>query len=183
MSSLKKTILAWPFIFGTVILACWLTELAAKHFFGIDLPVQQSVAFVKGARGWNLVKILFTVIVVAPVMEEFIFRFLLYKVPRKGGELLLPKLIYFLILYPIIVAVISSVLFSMAHYYDVMKLFKTGRLVFLGWNNAFIALFLFGMAQCWLYKTTSWLWSPILNHALFNATNVALIFILPEVAK
>jgi len=64
-----------------------------------------------------------------------------------------------------------------------MQLFKTGRLVFLGWNNAFIALFLFGMAQCWLYKTTSWLWSPILNHALFNATNVALIFILPEVAK
>ena len=181
MSSLKKTIIAWPFIFGIVILSCWLTEFVAKKF-GIDLPAQQSIAYLRNARGWELAKLIFIVAVAAPVVEEFIFRFLLYKVPRKCGELILPKIVYILILYPIMVAILSSALFSAAHYYDVMKLVKTGNLVFTGWNNAFIALFLFGMAQCWLYKTTSWLWSPILNHALFNLTNVALLFTFPEVA-
>ena len=47
-------------------------------------------------------------------------------------------------------------------------------------NNAFIALFFFGMAQCWLYRKTDRLWAPMLNHALFNLTNLVLLFILPE---
>ena len=180
MSSLKKTIFAWPFIFGMTILACWLTQVAAKQFFGIDLPSQSSVAIVKNARGLQLAKLIFMVAVLAPVCEELIFRFLLYKVPRKAGELLLPKIVYIMILFPVVAAVLSSALFSMAHYVDLMKLFKAGKLVFLGWNNAFAALLLFGMAQCWLYKSTGWLWAPILNHSLFNLTNIALIFIFPE---
>ena len=46
-------------------------------------------------------------------------------------------------------------------------------------NNAFVALFFFGMAQCWLYNKTGKLWTALLNHALFNLTNLILIFILP----
>ena len=37
-------------------------------------------------------------------------------------------------------------------------------------------------AQCWLYKKTGRLWCPVLNHALFNLTNLILLFILPEPA-
>ena len=40
---------------------------------------------------------------------------------------------------------------------------------------AFIALFFFGVAQCWLYRKTDRIWCPMLNHALFNLTNVVLL--------
>ena len=69
------------------------------------------------------------------------------------------------------IAVSSSVLFSAAHY------------LAQPWPDAaFIALFFFGLAQCWLYKKTGHLWCAILNHALFNLTNLVLLFILPEAA-
>ena len=67
------------------------------------------------------------------------------------------------------IAVFSAVLFSAAHY--IVQQFP---------DAAFVALFFFGLAQCWLYRKTGRLWCPILNHALFNLTNLALLFILPE---
>ena len=67
------------------------------------------------------------------------------------------------------IAGFSALLFSAAHY------------LAQPWPDAaFIALFFFGLAQCWLYKKTGRLWCAILNHALFNLTNLVLLFILPE---
>ncbi len=63
----------------------------------------------------------------------------------------------------------SAAAFSAAHYIQ------------MPWpNNAFIALFFFGLAQCWLYRKTDYLWCPALNHALFNTANLVLMFIVPS---
>lgn len=180
--TLKKTLFAWPVVFLGTIAVCWLTQALAKGLFGIDLPAQQSLGYVSRARGFELAKIVFLVAVAAPVMEEFIFRFLLYKLPLKIGGWIIPKLIYYVILFPLIVAICSSAVFSFAHYVDTAVLAKSGEFVFLGWNNAFLALFFFGMMQCWLYSSAKWLLAPILNHSLFNLTNLVLLFIFPETA-
>jgi len=67
------------------------------------------------------------------------------------------------------IAAFSSILFSAAHY--IFQPFP---------DAAFIALAFFGLAQCWLYRKTDRLWCPMLNHALFNFTNLVLLFIVPE---
>ena len=68
-------------------------------------------------------------------------------------------------LQPALVALVASALFSAAHY------------VLAPWpDNAFFALFFFGFAQCWLYQKTERLWCVVLNHALFNLTNLVLMF-------
>ena len=70
---------------------------------------------------------------------------------------------------PYLVIVISSALFSAAHY--ISQPFP---------DAAFIALFFFGLAQCWLYAKTDRLWCPMLNHFLFNLTNLVLLFVVTE---
>ncbi|MGN0832153.1 MAG: lysostaphin resistance A-like protein [Kiritimatiellia bacterium] len=68
-----------------------------------------------------------------------------------------------------ILYVFSAALFSAAHY------------IAQPWPDAaFIALFFFGLAQCWLYRKTERLWCPMLNHALFNLTNLVLLIVIPE---
>jgi len=67
------------------------------------------------------------------------------------------------------IAAASAVLFSAAHY--LAQPFP---------DAAFIALAFFGFAQCWLYRKTDRLWCPMLNHALFNLTNLVLLFVVPE---
>ena len=44
---------------------------------------------------------------------------------------------------------------------------------------AFLALFFFGLAQCWLYAKTDRIWCPMLNHFLFNLTNLILLIVIP----
>ena len=65
--------------------------------------------------------------------------------------------------------IFSAALFSAAHY-----------LQFPFPDDAFLALFFFGLAQCWLYTKTDRLWCAMLNHGLFNLTNLILLFLLPE---
>ena len=173
--NLKLTLKAWPVIALATIGLCYLTQTVAKGF-GIELPDQANIELVKRYAGWNKTFILLCaqVIILMPAIEELIFRYLLFKLPAK-------KLAKFhrltdspdsLIAKPSItkfIAVFSSALFSAAHY------------LFQPWPDAaFIALFFFGLAQCWLYKKTDRLWCAILNHGLFNLTNLVLLFILPE---
>ena len=64
---------------------------------------------------------------------------------------------------------LSSLLFSAAHY------------LAQPWPDAaFLALFFFGAAQCWLYLKTGRIVCAMLNHALFNLTNLVLLFVLPK---
>ena len=161
LTSLTQTLKSWPVIAAATIGLCYLTQLVAKGF-GIELPDQANIEIVKRYAGWNwnFAFLCLQIIVLLPALEELIFRWLLFKLPTK-------LITYHLSL--ITTAAISSLLFSAAHY------------LFQPWPDAaFIALFFFGLAQCWLYKKTAHLWCAILNHGLFNLTNLVLLFILPE---
>lgn len=167
MSNLKFTLKAWPVIAAATIGLCFLTQGVAK-LFGIDLPEQQNVEVV---RSWlmhafdsfrhflNCASLIAQVVILLPVIEEFVFRWLLFMLPVRRIERLAAR---------IALLVISSALFSAAHY--TRQPFP---------DAAFIALFFFGIAQCWLYKKTDRIWCSMLNHALFNLTNIVLMFVVP----
>ena len=161
LTSLTQTLKSWPVIAIATIGLCYLTQLVAKGF-GIELPDQANIEIVKRYAGWNLnfAFLCLQVIVRLPALEDLIFRWLLFKLPTK-------LITYHLSL--ITTAAISSLLFSAAHY--LAQPFP---------DSAFLALFFFGLAQCWLYKKTDRLWCAMLNHGLFNLTNLVLLFILPE---
>ena len=178
-SKTKTTLRAWPVIAASTIGLCFLTQTVAK-LFGIDLPDQQNVEIV---RKWLLhafdssrnfvmcASLLLQVLLLLPAVEELIFRWLLFMLPqriaakragrtddgfRRPGPL------------GCSLAAVSSALFSAAHY--MAQPFP---------DAAFIALFFFGLAQCWLYARTGRIWCPMLNHFLFNLTNLFLMFVLP----
>ncbi len=163
--NLKHTLAAWAIITIATAATCFLTSLVAS-WFGIELPPQPSLDAVLNSRGWYLATNIALIVVLAPVAEEAVFRGLLFKLPSKFFSKFrsfeMSKLW----------AVVSSVLFTAAHY--IQMPFP---------NNAFVALFLFGLLQCRLYRQTNALWCPMLTHALFNATNLALLFAFPDLAK
>ena len=178
MKNLRFTLKAWPVIAIATIGLCLATQVVAK-LFGIDLPDQQNVGQVKeiflhafdSARHFaNCAVTVLMVLAIMPVVEEIVFRWLLVMLPARivkrreagrspaGGRR--PEDYVFVF--------VSSALFSAAHY--VQQPFP---------DTAFVALFFFGLAQCWLYFKTDRLWCPMLNHALFNLTNTVLIFVVP----
>ena len=178
-SKLRLTLKAWPVITAATVGLCYLTQTVAK-WFGIELPDQANIELVKRYAGWNRTFILLCaqVIILMPAIEELIFRYLLFKLPlrilhKRGGGTTPPQTFILTSgrgrLAPVALAIGSSVLFSAAHY-----LFQPFP------DSAFIALFFFGLAQCWLYHKTSRLWCAVLHHALFNLTNLVLLFVLPE---
>ena len=173
MGHLKFTLKAWPVIAAATIGLCYLTQLVAKSF-GIVLPDQANIEIVKRYAGWNKTFILLCaqVLVLMPAVEELIFRYPLFKLPAKwAGKREWGSGILSALTKTAPWAIISSILFSAAHY--IFQPFP---------DSAFLALFFFGLAQCWLYRKTDHLWCAILNHGLFNLTNLVLLFILPEAA-
>lgn len=108
---------------------------------------QAAVLMLLKAKGW-WVTAYFGVfaIVIAPVAEEFIFRGMLFPFIRQLG---FPRLAWFGV----------NALFALIH------------------MNAptFVPLFVFALALTWLYERTDNLLAPITAHALFNATNFALL--------
>lgn len=167
MSSLKLTLKAWPVIAAATIGLCYLTQVVAK-WVGVELPDQENLEIVRRAAGWNwqFAFLCVQILLLLPAVEELIFRKGIYSAlgrlvgcsdaPMKNRALAR------------LMAVVSSVLFSAAHY--VFQPFP---------DSAFVALFFFGLAQCWLYKKTGRLCCAILNHGLFNLTNLVLLFLIP----
>ena len=149
---------------------CGVTEVVAKRGFGIELPVQGQVDFIKSHIGWNLTFaiIVAEAVLLMPALEEILFRWLLWKWPLSlahkwdGGGRVARTLL----------AVAMSSLFAFAHYIDYALLVTNRKFALTGWNGAFVALFFFGMIQSWLYKRTGKLWCPIVNHVLFNTVNI-----------
>ncbi|MCR5414478.1 MAG: CPBP family intramembrane metalloprotease [Kiritimatiellae bacterium] len=153
---LFTTLKAWPIITIVTIAICLLTTEISKAA-GFSLHEQALLETVRQHIGWNstFLTILLEVVILAPLWEEAFFRGLLFKLPGPSNA--------------IAAALGSSVCFAAAHY------------LAMPWpDNAFAALFFFGMAQCWLYRQTDSLFCVILNHALFNATNLVLLFTLPD---
>ena len=183
--NLRLTLKAWPVITAVTIGLCYLTQVVAKVVFGVDLPEQEQLQVVRQMAGWNwpFVKLVLGVLIVAPVFEETLFRLLLFKLPAKAfgfvGRRGLCRTFLALVA---LLSVVSSAIFSTAHYPNWTAIASEHRMVWLPLSNAFLALWFFGLAQCWLYWRTTWLWSPILNHLLFNLTNLVLLFLVPAQA-
>lgn len=175
MSCLKFTLKAWPAVFAIAVAVSYLTQWVAK-LFGIDLPEQMQVELVRRCAGWNLAFALLVaqVVAVVPILEEALFRVLAWRLPLRLAGVDVGRRAL-----PFALAAVSSAAFSFAHYVDYRLLVVEGSFSLTGWNSAFLALFFFGMAQCWLYRRTRTVWSPMLNHVLFNATNLALLFVIP----
>ena len=171
-TNLKTTLKAWPAIAAATIGLCFLTQGGAK-LFGIDLPDQQNVEIVRQwlVHAFDSPKkfgvcafLLLQVLVLLPAVEETIFRWLLVRLPTRIAAKACGRAKLEMSL-----AVVSSALFSAAHY--IAQPFP---------DAAFVALFFFGLAQCWLYRKTDRIWCPMLNHFLFNLTNLVLLFVLPQ---
>jgi membrane protease YdiL (CAAX protease family) len=152
------TLKAWPVITLTTIALCFLTQQTAK-LFGIELPDQANLSIVRRMAGlnWNFALLVLQIIVILPICEELIFRLPLRAAKKRSARATW------------IFAAGLSALFSAAHY--IAQPFP---------DSAFVALFAFGLAQCRLYRKTDSIFCPILNHALFNLTNLILLFIVPE---
>lgn len=200
MKNLKLTLKAWPVIAFATIGLCFLTQLVAG-WFGVELKEQPIILQLRqgGIHAWQVLtqqglgtalndeiarKFLINIpliIVFAPVVEEIIFRLCLWKLPTKLFGLLVrnSRLGFLAPAAAVILAILASAVFSSAHFMDKEAFQRTGEWAWMPLNNGFLALGFFGLAQCWLYEKTSWLWSPMLNHLLFNITNLVLLFVLP----
>ena len=99
----------------------------------------------------TLAALLFSAIIVAPVMEEFAFRGFIYNVLRQRAGI-------------VAAAISSSLLFSAVHTSLVQA----------------PVLFIFGCAQCYLYEKSRSIIYPILLHAAFNSASTILIFLAPK---
>ena len=166
---LKTTLKAWPVVTAATVAVCYLTKTAAE-LCGIELPDQENITVVKqlvehmfdSTRHFHACMRLFaTVLFVMPAIEEFVFRYLLFRLPTRAMGASLSDLHV-----AAAVAAISSALFSAAHY--LAQPFP---------DAAFIALFFFGFAQCWLYMKTDRIWCTMLNHCLFNLANLVLAIV------
>lgn len=91
----------------------------------------------------------FTAVVLAPVVEEALFRGILYPLIKQAGR-------------PRLALAVSSLLFAAIHY-NLMT---------------FVPLTFLAMALALLYEKTDTLLAPILTHALFNAVNLVMFFLV-----
>lgn len=178
-AKLRFVLKAWPGVFILTVALSFLTELVGG-WFGFQLENQTAVEIVRNARGKFLAILIVQILIAAPIIEELIFRGLLFRLPAKLTAAKLPRLKTQI---AVAGAIQSAVLFSFIHYINMNVSAVTGAFSVDGFralDNAFIALFFFGLAQCWIYFKTRHIWCAMLNHALFNLTN--LIFVLIDIS-
>ena len=121
----------------------------AMHKLGWAAQDQDAVKLLHSVKSvWLRAYLGIFAVVVAPVAEEFFFRGVLFSAAQKLGW---PKFGWIGV----------SLLFALIHHSA----------------PAFVPLFVFALAQTWLYQTTDNLLAPIVTHSLFNATNLGLLFL------
>ncbi len=116
---------------------------------GVEKAQETVKLFQKEQDMMVVVLMAFTVLVVAPICEEIVFRGYLYgAVKRFVG--------------PRFSAITTGLVFSAAH----------GSMV------SMLPLFVFGMVLAWLYEHTGSIWAPIAVHFLFNGATVTIQLLL-----
>lgn len=98
-----------------------------------------------------LALMVFLAVVVAPVVEEFVFRGVIYRYLKGVSS-------------PRMALIISSILFSLIH----------SNLA------AALPLFLLGMLLCRAYEKSQNILVPISMHAFFNANTIVMMFLIPH---
>ncbi|MDF2673670.1 MAG: family intrarane metalloprotease [Clostridiales bacterium] len=122
--------------------------LIINQVFHIELESQEIMdMFLKGS--WlAIIALTVLTVVIAPVLEEFIFRHILYGgISKKIGK--------------IAAAIISSLLFTLLHY-----------------NLAgVVAFFAVGIYNCYLYEKYGYR-AAVINHSIFNLSSTAIIILI-----
>lgn len=147
---LKRALRLALLVFIGALPAVWLVQAASVFTLtalGHPPDDQMAVQLIDNAKSW-WARSYFAVfaVVLAPVTEEFIFRGLLYPFIKQFGW---PRLAFGGV----------SVLFALIHF-DVAT---------------FLPLLLLALVLVWLYEKTDNLLAPITVHALFNASNLAML--------
>jgi membrane protease YdiL (CAAX protease family) len=121
----------------------------ALHKLGWAVEDQRAIEMFTHVKSvWLRVYLGFFAVVLAPLGEEFIFRGLLFSAAKKYG-------------WPAAGWIGVSLLFALIHFSAPI----------------FLPLFVLALALTWLYEKTEGLLAPILAHSLFNALNLALLFL------
>lgn len=100
----------------------------------------------------------FVAIIMAPLIEELVFRGVIFK------NFILNKLL-------LKGAVFTSILFASMHQWQIWQA-NLGIKI-----THFITMFIISMVFCWLYKTTARLWVPIYAHSLYNSILIIIEYI------
>lgn len=131
-----------------IIGAIWTALLQALK---LDVSDQEIVEILKKASSPELIiVVIFTSVILAPVIEEIFFRGFIYRVIKKHTGVISATLI-------------TGFLFGMAH----------------GALASIVPLSIFGMFVCYIYERSGKLWVPMIAHAIFNTSAVIMILIGP----
>lgn len=147
------TLLGWSLaavilvlIFSSAFRQSGMAAWLAKTFESVD-DTQTIVRYLREGPMPLRITISITAVIFAPLIEEIMFRGYLYPILKKYAGTFTAVLF-------------TSLLFGMVH------------------NNisAIIPLTFFGAVLVFLYEKTKTIWTPIIAHALFNATTVIVSF-------
>ncbi|MCD2347280.1 CPBP family intramembrane glutamic endopeptidase [Clostridium guangxiense] len=114
--------------------------------FNIDVQQQEVVSDMEKMKLLSIIKYIPVSVIFAPILEEFIFRFILFEKILKGKIGLYAS------------CIVSSMLFSTLHYN----------------LKALPVLFILAVENCYLIHKKGF-WYSVLNHSLFNFITVAAI--------
>lgn len=136
---------------GVITLGLHEASLWTFSTFGVRPDTQAAVAAVSAAASpWERMVLFVFAVITAPVVEELLFRGILWPLARARG-------------YRVWGCVVVSLLFAAFHQ-----------------NSAvLVPLWFLGAFWAWLYDYTGDLTAPILSHALFNLVNFAWLVMAP----
>lgn len=148
------------FLLGLGLLVCAypliiLAQMISYAFTSPEARVQDVVTFLLNTDKWSeRITVSVLAVVMAPMLEELIFRGYLYGVIRKyGGR--------------VSAILITSLIFAAIHVH----------------LPAMLALFVLAVVLCLAYERTGSLWVPIFMHATFNSVSVYLAVFHPSLAQ
>ena len=123
---------------------------------GLDLPKQDLVILLQNGSlaPFTRAVIIAFALFEAPLLEEAIFRRYLYRNLLRANSLV-----------PWGAMVISGAAFSCVHFNTV----------------TFVPLWFFGSVLAWIYQRTGRLAAPMATHFIFNAVNLGLLFLFPDI--
>jgi membrane protease YdiL (CAAX protease family) len=114
--------------------------------YGIEAQQQEIITQMYESDGLRLSYLLFTSVLIGPVVEEFVFRAFYY------GTVLKKKL------KPPVAAIMISLLFALLHNSVV----------------AFLSFWLFSLYLCYVYEKKGF-WAAVITHGIFNLITAAII--------
>ena len=146
-----STILVLPVAWGLQRLSAWM--LSSRNFQPEPQQVVQELQKDGGSLGQQIY-LGFVALIAAPIVEEIVFRGILYPTIKQAG-------------YPKLALWGTSILFSLTHHNAV----------------AFLPLMFFAMILTLLYEETGNLLAPIIAHASFNTANFVLLLLAKQFSQ